>query len=54
MVDYDLTSCSAHDSNTLVREKKKKNYPCNRTLRPMGVWEVEALTFSRQSAHMWR
>jgi hypothetical protein len=32
----------------------KKSYPCNRPWRPIGVWEVEAPTSSRQSAHRWR
>jgi hypothetical protein len=30
------------------------SYPCNRPWRPIGLWEVEALTFSRQSTHRWR
>jgi hypothetical protein len=30
------------------------SYPCNRLWRPKGMWDVEALTFSRQSAHRWR
>jgi hypothetical protein len=29
-------------------------YPCNRPLRPIGLWDVEAPTFSRKSAHRWR
>jgi hypothetical protein len=33
---------------------KKKSYPCNRPWRPIGLWDVEAPTFSRQSAHRWR
>jgi hypothetical protein len=33
---------------------KNKSCPCNRPWRPIGVWEVEALTSSRQSAHRWR
>jgi hypothetical protein len=27
-----------------------KSYPCNRPWRPIGLWEVKAPTFSRQSA----
>jgi hypothetical protein len=27
---------------------------CNRPWRPIAVWDVEAPTFSRQSAHRWR
>jgi hypothetical protein len=34
--------------------KKGKNYPCNRPWRPIGLRDVEAPTFSRQSAHRWR
>jgi hypothetical protein len=30
------------------------SYPCNRPWRPVGLWDVEAPTFSRQSAHRWR
>jgi hypothetical protein len=30
------------------------SYPCNRPRRPIGLWDVEAVTFSRQSAHRWR
>jgi hypothetical protein len=29
-------------------------YPCNRPWRPIGLWEVDAPTYSRQSAHRWR
>jgi hypothetical protein len=27
---------------------------CNRPWRPIGLWDVEAPTFPRQSAHRWR
>jgi hypothetical protein len=30
------------------------SYPCNRPWRPIGLWDVEVPTFSRQSAHRWR
>jgi hypothetical protein len=33
---------------------KGKSYPCNRPWRPIGLRDVEASTFSRQSAHRWR
>jgi hypothetical protein len=33
---------------------KRQNYPCNRSQRPIGLWEVEAPTYYRQSAHRWR
>jgi hypothetical protein len=29
-------------------------YACNRPRRPIGLWEVEAPTFSRYSAQRWR
>jgi hypothetical protein len=32
---------------------KKKSCPCNRPWRPIGLWDVKDLTFSRQSAHRW-
>jgi hypothetical protein len=31
----------------------KVNYPCNRPWTPIGLWDVEAPTFSRQLAHIW-
>jgi hypothetical protein len=31
-----------------------KSFPLYRPWRPLGLWEVEAPTFSRQSAHRWR
>jgi hypothetical protein len=33
---------------------KRWSYPCNRPWRPIGLWDVEAPTFSTQSAHRWR
>jgi hypothetical protein len=33
---------------------KRLSYSCNRPWRPIGLWDVQALTFSRQSAHRWR
>jgi hypothetical protein len=33
---------------------KVKSYPCSRPWRPIGLWDVEAPTFSRQSAHRWQ
>jgi hypothetical protein len=33
---------------------KRWRYPRNRPWRPIGLWDVEAPTFSRQSAHRWR
>jgi hypothetical protein len=31
----------------------KKSTPCNRPWRPIGLWDVEAPTYSTQSAHRW-
>jgi hypothetical protein len=33
---------------------KKIKLFCNRPPRPIGMWDVEAPTFSRQSTHRWR
>jgi hypothetical protein len=33
---------------------KVKLYPCNWSLRPLGLWDIEAPTYSRQSAHRWQ
>jgi hypothetical protein len=30
------------------------SYPCTRPWRPIGLWDVEGHTVSRQSAHRWR
>jgi hypothetical protein len=40
---------SAHPKNL----QKRLSYPCNRPWRSIRLWDVEALTFSRQSAHRW-
>jgi hypothetical protein len=32
----------------------KLSYPCNRPWRPIGLWDVEGLTLSRQSAQRWQ
>jgi hypothetical protein len=31
-----------------------ESYPCNKPWRPIGLWDVEAPTFPRQSAKRWR
>jgi hypothetical protein len=31
-----------------------KNYPCNSPWRSIGLWDVEATTFSRKSVHRWQ
>jgi hypothetical protein len=33
---------------------KKQSYSCNMPCRPIGLWDIETPTFSRQSAHLWR
>jgi hypothetical protein len=41
--------------NLRQRERaKSKSYPCNRPWRPIVLWDVDAPTFSRQSAQRWR
>jgi hypothetical protein len=30
---------------------KRQNYSCDRPRKPIGLWDVEAPTFSRESAH---
>jgi hypothetical protein len=32
----------------------KNLYPCDRPWRPIGLCDIKALTFSRQSVHRWR
>jgi hypothetical protein len=49
-IDRELSR--AHKSGLQFQELKR--YPCNRTWRPIGLWYVEAPTFSRQSAGRWR
>jgi hypothetical protein len=34
--------------------KKRQIFLCNRPWRPIGLWDVETPTYSRQSAHRWR
>jgi hypothetical protein len=46
----DLTEVSNHKH----LNKKRQSYPCNRPWRPIGLRDIEAPTFSRQSAHKWR
>jgi hypothetical protein len=38
----------------LHKKKKKEICPYNRPCRPIGLLDVEALTFSRQSPHRLR
>jgi hypothetical protein len=45
----DWTTKHANITNSFT-----KSYPCNRPWRPIGLWDIEDPTFSRQSAHRWR
>jgi hypothetical protein len=59
-----LWSSSLNDATQHLSFKTLKNhpivriygnsYPCNRLWRPIGLWDVEARTFSRQWSHRWR
>jgi hypothetical protein len=33
---------------------KRQSWLCNRLWRPIGLWDIEAPTFSGQSAHRWQ
>jgi hypothetical protein len=35
-------------------KKKRRIYPFNRPWRPIGLWDHEVPTFSRQSTYRWR
>jgi hypothetical protein len=48
----DRISCSESDPQLLIC--CKLSYPCNRPWRPIGLWDIEASTFSRQSSHRWQ
>jgi hypothetical protein len=41
-------------SEWLLEHGYKFSYPCNRSWRPIVLWDAEVPTFSRQSAHRWR
>jgi hypothetical protein len=43
------------ESGTVQKQSKvKQSYPCNKPWRSIVLWDVEAPTFSRHSAHRWR
>jgi hypothetical protein len=53
--------CSSARSQSLYRLRypgffyfKRWSYLCNRLCRPLDLWNIEAPTFSRKSAHKWR
>jgi hypothetical protein len=39
---------------TNILRKKDKAIPFNRPWRPIGLWDVMAPTFSRQSTYSWQ
>jgi hypothetical protein len=41
-------------STRIIFLTKRQSYPCKRPFRPIGLWNVEAPTSSRQSAQRWR
>jgi hypothetical protein len=49
-------SVNARNEHQRIRKQKKKRqrYPCKRPWRTIGLWDVEAPIFFRQSAHRWR
>jgi hypothetical protein len=55
-----LNHIIARVGNALLAKKKKKKQtktkknPCNSPWRPLGLLDVEAPTFSRQTTHRWR
>jgi hypothetical protein len=38
----------------LCNDDNRWSYPCNRPWRPIALWDIEAPTSSRPSAHRWR
>jgi hypothetical protein len=46
--------CKATRPLRLLVLKKKWSYPRNGPRRPIGLWDVEDPTLSRQSIHRWR
>jgi hypothetical protein len=39
---------------TFWNANRRNSYPCSRPWRPIGLWDVEGPTLSRESAHRWR
>jgi hypothetical protein len=48
-----VRKCGPHISKHFPRDIKK-NYLSTRLWRPIGLWDVEATIFTRQSDHRWR
>jgi hypothetical protein len=53
-VDLKWPKTQKANSNSIHKKVKKVKLSRNRPWRPIGLWDVEAPTFSRQSAHRWR
>jgi hypothetical protein len=51
LIQYSLPTTD-QDSHSFLN--KRYSYPCNRPLGSIGLWDIEAHTFSRQSAHRWK
>jgi hypothetical protein len=48
------TQCDYIKIFYIKAKENVKLYPCNRPWRPVGLGDVGAPIFSRQSAHRWR
>jgi hypothetical protein len=53
-VSYLTTTCLELLCHQALLIPQLLSYPCNTPWRPIGLWDVEAPTFSGQSAHRWR
>jgi hypothetical protein len=51
---FNVSCVSTPQTLLLNVVKKRVKLSCNRPWRPIGLWDVEASTFSRQSACRWR
>jgi hypothetical protein len=53
---WSASLCNLHPpvTSSLLKKKRRQSCLCNSLWRPIGLWDVEAPTFSRQSAHRWR
>jgi hypothetical protein len=49
---YRLRYCGS--TTSWAATQTKYFYPCNRTWRPIELWDIEAPKFSRQLLHRWR
>jgi hypothetical protein len=55
-VPYTKNAWKCHGKRRVceVHNKKSDCNACNRPWRPIGMWNIQAPTFSRQSTHRWR